>query len=322
MIEFLQSIPGPQFLLVFPLLVSACLVIAKFLVREEQHQAYSLPEPGRFSPVEIAALRGGWKLVLKTVIFSLLQRNIIRIVPDRRERGGAFTRTVFFLGKRARDKYLIKKVKGSAAPANHVETVVCKYLRASRRPAELFNNSILRSFVESYCASIRGEFEQLHLLKSSGERRSVWIVTLTILFVMYSVGGTKCALGFINGRPTVFLVLMLAAALPAVFAVMKPADTLTATGRAYVKRLEEHFGWLKEEMQKQEKPEIDPAYAFAVFGVAAVAGTLLYVPFSEAFPSRQSGGCSGGSCSGGSCSGGGCGGGGCGGGGCGGCGGS
>lgn len=313
MIEFLRSIPGPRFLLLFPLLVALCLAVARFAVRGDRSGDGAFPEPSRFTPAAIAALRGGWELVLKTVIFSLWQRGDLEIVTE--ERGGGFEilgRRIS-LGSAGKPARLLRRVEGREPPADRVERAVLIFLRSGRRPEEFFRDATLRSFVETYCASMGREFQRLGLQKSAAERKRSWLATLGVIAVTCAIGGTKLLLGLLHHRPTGFLLLMLAAALPVVFLVMRPAARLTPRGKAFLKRLEEHFGWLKEELGNRQAPAMDPAYVLAVFGAAAVAGTLLYAPFGEAFPARQPGGCGGGSCGGSGCGGGGCGGGGCGG---------
>jgi uncharacterized membrane protein YgcG len=141
-----------------------------------------------------------------------------------------------------------------------------------------------------------------------------------VVLVVEGIGLAKLFLGLTHNRPVDFLIAMLIAALIAMSIAIKPSAKLTSLGTAFLKRLEEHFEWLKEAVKGKEKPGIDPAYAFAIFGTTVLAGTLLYSSFSEAFPGKTPGGCGGGSCGGSGCSGGG-GGSGCSGGGCGGCGG-
>jgi uncharacterized protein (TIGR04222 family) len=313
MADLLKSIPGPQFLIFFPLLVFVILAVARFVMKNMHYADSTLPEPSRFDPAAIAALRGGWKLVLKTVIFSLWRQGVVEIIPDEREREINFLGMKINLGTRLKAAFLIKRAEGSVPPVDRVERAVYSFLKSEKCPADFFRDSTLKSFVETYCQSMRGEFEKLQLLRGVTERKFVWFITLVVLVLIYSIGVTRYFSGIENHRPVGFLVFMLVAALPVVLTVLRPWEKVTATGRGYIQRLEEHFGWLKSEMGKREKPGIDPAYAFAIFGTAAVAGTLLYAPFGEAFPSRQSSGCGGGSCGGSSCSGGSCGGGGCGG---------
>lgn len=78
MLELLQDIPGTQFLILFPLLVIAGIIIGRCAINSGQ-SGLRMPEPSVYSPTTIASLRGGWELVLKTVIFCLWQRGIIEL---------------------------------------------------------------------------------------------------------------------------------------------------------------------------------------------------------------------------------------------------
>lgn len=300
MIALLKSIPGPQFLILYPALLVIMLTAARLLLRQGGGAALP-PDPSRFSPVALAVLRGGWPQALKTALFSLWQRGAVELTDTT-----------------AHD-LRFKRNPESAPPTDRFERALWGFLKDERRPADFLNHRQLRAFTESHCRKLEGEFERLRLLKDRAAKRLGWQTTIAVLGVAYALGGSKCYLGLTHHKPTGFLIVLLVVTLPVVLWTLQPWQRLTPQGIAYQKRLEEHFAWLKAELAETEKPALDPAYAVAIFGPAVVAGSLLFATFSNAFPAPmnsggwnnsghdRSGGCSSSSCSGGGC-GGGCGG--------------
>lgn len=320
MLEFIRSIPGPQFLLYFSLFTLAAVIVGRLIINAPS-RGLRMPEPSSFPPSTVAVLRGGWELVIKTVIFGMWQRGLIEIADDSAAaEGKSFRIFGLELKSSAKDNSkVLRRVDGALAPTDRVEMAVWKFLSRSRKPGDVFKDATLRSFVETYVNQTRLELERKGLLKSSGQLRMAWFTFFALLALVMGIGITKLYLGLIYNRPVFILALLLPVALFLLIILLKPWTKLTPLGKQFLKRLEQHFEWLKEAVKGHEKPGVDPAYAFAIFGTTVLAGTLLYASFSEAFPSRTSSnsGCGGGSCGGSSCSGGGCSGGG----GCGGCGG-
>ena len=316
MLELLRSIPGPQFLALFPLLVMSGILVGRFLINSGQ-SGLRMPEPAAFPPSTVASLRGGWELVLKTTIFSLWQRGIIELTS---EAGADTDKTIRIFGReilrtpaKKADTYVFRRVEGIPVPAERIEMAVWNFLKTGRRPGDFFQDTTLQSFVDIHVRQAQQELERKGLLRSPDQRRHAWLVFLTVFAIVEGIGVTKLLLGIANNRPVGFLSAMLVIALIAFSIALKPSSRITPLGKAFLKRMEEHFEWLKEAVKGKESRGIDPAYAFAIFGTSVLAGTLLYSSFGEAFPGKTPGGCGGSSCGGSSCSGGGCSGGGCGG---------
>jgi uncharacterized protein (TIGR04222 family) len=319
MLELLRSIPGAYFLLLYPLIAVAAALCGRYIINLLQSGS-AMPEPSSVSPTAIAALRGDWELVLKTVIFGMWQKGAIELVD---EATGDSDGSISLMGikfKKVRSNQtglVLRRAAGYAAPSERLEMAVWKFLASERKPDAFFKDDTLRSYVQTHLKHFRDGLERKGLIRTSVQKTQAWFVTVSVIAVVMTIGLAKVELGIRFGMPTIFLLIMLPFVLLSLLVALRPYDKLTPLGKKFLNRLEEHFGWLKDAISSGEKPAIDPAYAFAIYGTTILAGTLLYAQFSEAFPSRLSSGCGGGSCGGGSCSGGGCSGGG----GCGGCGG-
>lgn len=311
LLQMLQQIPGSTFLWYFAGFSVICILLARLWARADGSTQYPLPEPTRFDPIAIAALRGGTNSVIRTIIFSLWDRNLIKI------RGNGKDAKITTL-KHCKDTKL-----------DLVEKEIYHALQVTTKPGDLFHDTSLLLKIETYLRPIYEKLENQHIARTEKDRSRIWWIFGSFMLVIVSVGGTKLYLGLTYGRPVLFLIILLIISVIVLYAALSPKATPTTLGWQYLQSLEEHFGWLRESIKQTRTPEgIDPAFALAVFGIGVLGPSDLYKPFNKAFPSNKagSGGCSGGC--GGGYSGGGCsGGGGCGGGsdggggGCGGCGG-
>ncbi len=300
MLDILVQIPGPIFLVLFTGLSVVCIFIGWLWVNADGSTQYPLPELTRFDPLTLAALRGGRNAVMRTAVFSLLERNLVQ-----------------FQGKSRNVE--IQGMPSDQKPRTGIEKEVYQFVQTPRRSRDLFLNADLRRRIEPHLAAIYRELEQLHLIRTGSDRLWAWLGTLVMFLVIAGVGGTKLILGLTRGRPVLFLVILLIVSFIFLFSVAKPWSLSSRLGCRYLKKLGKQFGWLKETVKQRESSEgIDPAFGVAIFGAGILAGSTFYTSYGEAF-ARSSSGSSGGC--GGGCGGGGCGDGGCGGGGCGGCGG-
>ena len=132
------------------------------------------------------------------------------------------------------------------------------------------------------------------------------------VLVLFGLGCTRLALGLAEGKPVVFLVVLLVAALAVGVWVLTRRLRRTHKGEAVLKQLQDR----RSDLQRAEQGRHDPGLAVALFGTAALVGAE-YAALQRWYPKPTSGsgcgsGCSAGGCGGGS---------GCGGDGCGGCGG-
>jgi uncharacterized protein (TIGR04222 family) len=324
MIEEFVQIPGPTFLLLFAGLALATIAICWLWANADGSTKYPLPELTRLDSIAIAALRGGRALVIQTAVFRLWDRKLIDISGE---------------GSNAE---ITIQGQSQQKPSGAVESEIYQFVQSPKKPGDIFRDAELRERIKEHLEPIQKELEQLHLARAKSDRMRVWMITALAYFILLSVGGNKLLLGIARGRPVIFLVLLLIASAIAVFIILKPTAIPTSLGRRYLKEMEQHFGWVKESVERythdssgqvqveKSVPEgIDPSLAVAIFGVGALAGYSIYQPYRDVFsPEKQGGstwlggiwygGCGG---WGGGCGGGGCGGGGCGGGGCGGCGG-
>lgn len=300
MIEFIDEIPGPDFLVYFSVFSVFCIVLGWSLAGRDGSIGYPMPELTNFDPVSIAALRGGWTAAVKTAVFHLWIRKMIKIEGTEEETRISMVGTDHIL-------------------TDTVEREVADALRWPQKPRDIFNDRGFRDRIEDHLRPRLEELKSAHLTRTPGECTRAALVTLAGVGLIGSVGGIKILLGMERDRPVILLVILVLIALVVFLAGVNPMSKVSRLGRRYLKALKKQFRWVGEALRERRVPNgLDSSIAMAVFGVGMLsvgtnfgAGTT-YAEFSAAFPpGKASGGCGG--CGGGGC-GGGCGG-------CGGCGG-
>ncbi len=305
MLEILRQIPGTEYLLYYSVLSVCCILLARYLIKNDSSTGHQVPDPTDLDSTHIAVLRGGWAALVRSVIFKFYSEEKIKIKGEKKD-----------VQLEAAEK---KKVM-----SDPVENEIINNILKSPKPYDLFNNTLFIMEINKLLEPVYDRLKKLHLLKSEEEMSRSMKIFYFFEIVIVIAGGLKFYLGMIHDKPVIFLIILMIISGIALFLLARPGEKLTRLGKQYINNLQEHFKWFRESFEKNERPEgIDPALPFAVFGLTIVAGIPLYNHFAEAFPmskeaSSWTGGCGGG-CAGG-CDGGGCDGGGCDGGGCGGCG--
>jgi len=294
MIDMLISIPGPQFLMLFAGLSFFCILTAWWWANKTDQSDIDLPKSSKFYLLSVALLRGGQNEVIRTVVFDLWSRNMIRITGT----GADIT---------------IERV-----PSVHPSTIggpvhnaIYDFVIVPKKVSELFSDKQLRAVIEKHLDPISENLKRLSLLRNEDDCARALQAFIAAFIIIVGTGGTKMAMGIMRGRPVGFLLILLIISVIVLFIAVKPGMTRpTGLGQRYLKSLKKEFEELKSGIGKNMLPaDTSLAFAFAVFGTGILAGADQFKPFSEAFArgTGSSGGCGSG-CSGGCGGGGGCGG--------------
>ena len=302
MIEFLQSIPGPAFLFLYVCLGVACVLAGRLMMGADSTRGLPLPNLTRFDPLTISFLKGDWKEAVKTAVFDLLNKGLAEIEGTKDK--ASINRTDLSDAERTVKLRTLKPVTRS----------VYDHVARKTKTKDLFTSQAIRRDVESLAIFNYQELAQHRLIKNASEERRCWAIFWVLMAILVVAGFSKFMLGVSLGKPVFFLFVLMVCSFVLVPLILKPWSKASGLGRQYLGELEKHFDWLRT----RNAPEgIDPAYAVAIFGAAALAGSPLDEEFQSAFrkssPGSSCGGCSS-SDGGGGGDGGGCGG-------CGGCGG-
>ena len=304
LLELLQPIPGPVFLVIFIILIIVCFGIGWFLLGLDGSMKYPMPELTYFDPLSIAALRGGKEAVIRTALFSLWSRKLVEIKEVKSPTKG----------------YLIKSIPARKVYMYPIEYEIYKFTEMPKKYSEILSHPRLSLRLYGLLGDIDRELEAHHLTRSTKYNLKVVGVTIAMLSILLIIGGSKLYLGITREKPVgclIMLLLVTLIGLPIGFMLHKRQTKL---GSQYLSELEDHFKWLETRIKLKQVPEgVDPAYFIAIYGLESLFGATYLKTLRDALtiPKPVSSGGSCFSCS--SCAScGGCGG--CGGGGCGGCG--
>ena len=83
--NFLANMPGPSFLVFYPICAGVILAAAYFFIAM-QDTTGGRPPPaiqGAVDPYELAYLRGGINEIIRTAVYSLRQKGLIEIVEQK-----------------------------------------------------------------------------------------------------------------------------------------------------------------------------------------------------------------------------------------------
>ncbi len=130
MIEFLTHIPVSLFVLYFGIFTAICIIIGKLWINADGSNQFPTPDPTRFDPITIAALRGGWKSVIRTAIFSLWNRDLIRIGMDATITQG---------------KHIAQSVPEQGENLEGIEQDIYQFLQTRKGIRELFQDTHLEN---------------------------------------------------------------------------------------------------------------------------------------------------------------------------------
>lgn len=334
MFDWLISIPGPQFLWIFPVFF----VLVTFLVR----RLYQLDEinddavwvANNLNILEVAYLCGGERRVMELVLFELYREGCLSFNENNKIIIGpppeVMSPQLLALGK---------KLYEEAHNAMYFGDLIS-------------DDRILR--VSDGSLNLTQQTLQNHGLVEDPERISYNLrLYWSGLFIWGIFGGLKLFFGLANHRPSGFLILELVGAFILYRQIAYPErpQRLTALGIQVVAKVREiHDAKRIEFNVTGQVDETQSILLMAAFGITSFSSVPYIFPFTKFLPgftfntSSTSGGCGAWSgygatvgisvsdgnhggcgghsgCGGSGCGGGGCSGGGCGGGGCGGCGG-
>jgi uncharacterized protein (TIGR04222 family) len=320
----LANMYGPHFLLFYAVTILMT-IITLAIVKRLLDRTDKLPSPAiptKVDPYQIAYLRGGTNEMARSVVFSLMQKDLLEFVQNTNETS-------------------IKR-KNSTNPLpklNNIEDITLDWFSSTREIKELFGSNGLILQLEAFGDSYKQTLERQQLLTDSELKGSFAIFKWLGILLIANLGLYKIVAALANGRFNVIFLLIMGGVGLGLIAWASVMPRTTKLGKAYLERLQIAFENLKAKSQYMyRQPEtaqqasqttfagVDPLLlTVGVFGGGILAGTM-YDNYNQAFQKSQQanaasysscgsscGSCSssdgGSSCSGGSSCGGGCGGG-------------
>lgn len=308
LLQGLHDLPGPVYVRYY-MLGLLCVIGVAWLTR---HPSMDVPPQwAELDPYEAALIKAGPTRVGGTALVTLVQRGLLRLLPERNEAQAITGARIERTGQKAE------------WPQLHPAEAACLFEPAGR---VLSRSAVDDNCCDIACRDIGHRLQGLGLL-DQGERvglRTALLLGMLACMVMAAVDRLLLSVG--TPHPVLYLVLELAFNLVVMGRMASHSPRVSAMGQAALAHTERQHQAATNPDQKQPRVPPDPALltmSFALLGSAAVmadprfAGINFAVRPTECTGYSHStgacGGGTGGSCSGGG-DGGGCGG-GCGGGG-------
>jgi uncharacterized protein (TIGR04222 family) len=315
----LASMYGPYFLIFYSVFNIITLTVFSVLKNglDKTDQLAIPPIPSSPDPYEIAYLRGGENELARAVVFSLTQKNLLKIIND---------------GKTAR--FYKTEADFDGRGLLPIEQIVLGWFGMTRDAHEIFHSNGLTQTLCAYYETYQARLEQQQLVPDDEIKRRRNKLQITTALVIAGLGLYKLAAAILNGFTNVWGLIIIGAIGVFLIAVFGKLPRQTKLGKKHLERLQIAFDRLKNTSQfininqpGNSQPtfaSVDPLLlSVGVFGGTVLAGTM-YDDYNHAFQKAHNTGSSCGSgCGSSSDSSGGSdgGGGGCSSGGCGGCGG-
>lgn len=302
MIDFLISIPGPSFLLIYVAFSAGVILLCRWFARHDKTSSIPTPEPTTLQAWELAYLKDGIKGAIKASFVALLKRELLFVKKDRKK------------------AYL--RARSKATSQSILEQEILTFFKREKPYADLFRTETILGIERRLSPQVE-DLRKKGLLPTTSDKVRGRLALLAGLILLTSVAGTKIYFGISLFKPVTFLIILMIAAIITHIIVLTRTQR-TTLARRLLATAQKRFRWSKSSPSAFHNND-DLVYAVALYGMLPVVGTELGTVIDDPklfdnASNMSNGGCGGAGCSGGG--GGGCsGGGGCGGGGCGGCGG-
>jgi uncharacterized protein (TIGR04222 family) len=273
-LELLEAIPGPVFLVLYFIFMVFVLLIGYRISYVDGSKYFPLPDVNAFDPGALALLNLGTYTLVETVVFNLWKRGLLVILAP-----------TDYPPTKGYKLVAVPKRKLILTP---IEREIYEFTRTPRERRDLLNKEF-RARMELYLEPAYQEFERLHLIRTKGQILKTKITFWVIFFIFFFIGGTKILLGLANGRPTNFLIALWSVSLFLSFILSAIEDKKTQLGRKYMKAVKKHYKWIEEMMKKGEFPKgVNPTYCVAVYGASTTRKSPIFGLFGTAFASQSS----------------------------------
>jgi len=298
MIEFIRSIPGPLFLLLYIVYSTIVIIAVKLYVSKDDTTQLDVPEPTKVQPVDIGLLKGGVRGAIRVAVYNLLKKKAISIKKE--------------------GKKIIVRQKSSVGSLNNLEKAV---YRAIGKKTDFIN--IYKGNYDSAIIECKRRLQDMHLTPSRNTLKRNNIATWLGFILLLSLGVLKLILGILHHKPYGFLIVIIVLACIGLYYIVNPAKLrMSNLGKRFVKDAETRFTWTKKiDKRNVQSSQYDVLYGVALFGITPFlgdgygdlvdSGTSLFFRIHGDRGCASCGGCTSSSCSGGACGsscGGGCGG--------------
>ncbi len=255
--DYIISIPGPVFLLVYSIYSVVIISIAKAISLNDYTAKMEIPETTEFEPFELAYLKNGIKGIIITSIFNLWKQKLIDI--------------------KKKKSYISMSTATKVKPnLNAIESFLFNFLYTESYYRNLFTQNSLNSIEELFVINKNKLKEHKLLVDETIKSRNKRILFNTIILLV-AFSGIKIYFGIIRHKPVMFLILLLILFLFLAWQILNPEKIkVSSLGRKLLKQSKQRFKWLKESNNRNHiLSENHILFGIAIFGVSPFFKTEL-----------------------------------------------
>lgn len=287
----LTNIYGPYFLIFYISFIVLTIIGYRVLqTRLDRTAQFAVPPiPNNPDPFEIAFLRGGENELARAVVFSLIQKNLLKLLNEEKIAWICPTNVGF--------------EQRSLPP---IELTALEWFSANREPKELFQKGGLAEKLKPFHETFQARLEMQNFFPDEETKRRNKRLAVQTFFVFGSLGAYKLAAAIYNGYTNVLGIGFITAIATIALVAAAQMPRLTALGKTYLERLQIAFERIKPSnypplAARTTAPHatfasVDPfLLSVGVFGGAALAGTV-YSDYNRTFERAQQSSGTSGSC--------------------------
>lgn len=277
----LANMYGPYFLLFYAVVIFSTF-ITLLIVKRLIDRTNRLPQPGiphNIDPYEIAFLRGGTNEMVRSVVFGLIQRDLLVLNQNT----------------------IQKKISSNPLPnLKNVELVALDWFASTRDVKEIFGANGLVTQLKGYGDSYEQNLRNQQMLTDDVLIGSFAIFKWLAFLLVFSLGAYKAISAILHGRFNIMFIVIFGIVGLVIAGFASKMPRLTKLGKIYLERLQMAFDSLKAKSQNLYNqatiPTNAPQTTFAgvdplllsvgVFGGGVLAGTM-YDSYNQAFQKSQ-----------------------------------
>jgi len=238
------------------------------------------PIPHNPDPFEIAFLRGGANELARAIVFSLIKKNLLKIINE--EKISRICPTNIGFERR------------SLQP---IELAALEWFSANREPKELFQTNGLAQTLKPYYETFQTRLELQNFLPDEEMKKRGHRLTLQAFLIFCGLGAYKFIAALSNGYTNTVGIVFITIVGMFVLGSSAKLPRLTKLGKTYLERLRMAFDRIKPSNHYETSVQTNvPSATFAavdpfllsvgVFGGVALAGTI-YSNYNLAFQRAQ-----------------------------------
>ena len=235
----MPQVSGPAFLIFYLLVGTTITLLAWIWVRADGTQNLPLPRPMADDPLAISYLCGGLRACKRTMIFSLSERQLLKIQGQSSQNQRDIT---------------LKTEGETRMDQSPAEVRTFNYFLSERRLKDYFNDKELDVRLNDDLHTMVRKLESLRLLRTDRDRKAVWVKMVIAIISLLVIGSMRTYLGIVHDLPVLGAVILMFIFFAMIILVTR-GDNATTLGRRYLHETMDQYKWAKDSSKSGNIPQ-------------------------------------------------------------------